>query len=241
MSNFFRAAAAWILVAVIGFIITDLLIMPSIAGHFKGTVTTPDVMGLLPEEAEKRLKECSLIFMMDSAGQFSPDIEAGLILNQRPSANTKVKKGRRVWVTISKGLKSIKLPEMKGSSVRQAEISLQQLNLKMGRILRVTNPKIPSGVVFKTNPPVGSVIEVNSQVALFVSSGKQIKSDAVRNMMGLPLHRAKAWIRSAKMEVGTIKYQVETSVLPNTVLDQNPKAGTPIVEGKAVDLVVTKK
>jgi serine/threonine-protein kinase len=241
MRSFFYAAVAWILAGTVVFVTTDLFIMPFIAGHFKGKVIVPSVVGLSPEEADLKLKDFTLICMVDSAGEYSPDIPVGLVLKQRPSPDIVVKRWRRVWLTISKGLRSVPVPVLKGNSVRQAEISLQQAGLKMGEIKYVAMQDIPMGVVFKSIPDADKVVEVNSSVDIHVSAGRKMVFDKVSSLVGMSLARAKAWISSAGMKLGNVAYKTDKDKLPDTVLEQEPAPGSPVDAGKPVNLVVSKK
>lgn len=124
--TFSRALFVWIFVSVIFLGLFDLVLMPYVAGSFKKTVEIPDLKKLIPEEVEIILKDIGLTMVIDTMADYSQEVETGKIIKSRPVAKSKVKKGRRVWITISKGLKQLELPDLKGYSLRQSEITLQQ-------------------------------------------------------------------------------------------------------------------
>ena len=236
---FFLALLLWFLVGAILYILINSLAMPYVAGKFKGTVKVPALVSLPPEQAKAILSKNDLIYMLDSTGDYSADVAAGKILTQYPETGTEVKKGRRIWVKISKGLKSVEMPTLRGLSLRQAEITLQQLGLKVGRVREVRNSMIPSGAVIGTSPGAKATVEKGREVNIELSQGTSSESSGMPALTGMSLAQAKDEIRKLDLTLGKITYKKEPKSLPNTVLSQSPSAGSDY-KGRSVDLVVTK-
>ncbi len=236
---FFMAVYLWMALGLGGYFVLDLLVMPLIAGKFTETVAVPELSGLLPDEAALKLKNNGLQYMLDSTGDYSAEIGAGRILSQYPQSTTVVKEGRRVWVKVSKGARSRELPEMKGLSLRQAEITLQQLGLKLGQVSHIGHGSIPSGAVIGSQPATGTPLEQGRSVDIFISSGRSSSAESMPNLVGLSLDQARASVREAGLEVGKISYRREGRKLPETVLAHSPKAGQ-AMETRTVDLVVSQ-
>lgn len=236
---FFLALLFWILAVAVLYLLTNMLIMPYVAGKFKGTVKVPALVSLPPEQGKAILARNGLIYMLDSTGDYSTDIAAGKILTQYPETGTEVKKGRRVWVRISKGLKSVELPALRGLSLRQAEITLQQLGLKVGRVREVRNAIFPAGAVIGTTPAANAVLEKGREVNIELSQGKDAAPSGMPSLIGQSLSQAKEQIKSLGLTLGKIAYKKQARSLPNTILSQTPPAGGDY-QGRSVDLVVTK-
>ncbi len=236
---FFVAALIWFTVALTIYFLINLLIMPYFAGKFVGKVSVPALVSTTPEKAKTMLKDKSLLFMLDSTGDYSNDIPAGKILSQFPLEGTEVKKGRRIWVRISKGLKSVELPALRGLSLRQAEITLQQLGLKMGRVREIRGSNIPVGAVIGTIPKANSVLGKGHVVEIELSQGADALSPTMPKVVGLTLAEAKDVLKNQGLSMGKITQEKEKKTLPGTVLSQIPAAGA-AKNGKPVDLVVSK-
>jgi serine/threonine-protein kinase len=236
---FFLALLLWILAGTALYFLTNMLAMPYVAGKFKGTVKVPSLLSLPPEQAKDILGRNGLIYMLDSTGDYSTDVPAGKILTQYPETGTVVKKGRRIWVKISKGLKSVELPSLRGLSLRQAEITLQQLGLKVGRVREVRNPVFPAGAVIGTSPAASATLEKGREVNIELSQGMDAVPAGMPSLVGLSLDQAKQKVRKLDLTLGKITYKKDTRSLPNTVLSQSPSAGRDY-KGRSVDLVVTK-
>jgi len=236
---FFLALILWFFTAAILYLLINSVFMPYVAGKFKGTVKVPHLVSLPPEQAKAILVKDGLIYMLDSTGDYSADVGAGKILTQYPETGTEVKKGRRIWVKISKGLKSVEMPVLRGLSLRQAEITLQQLGLKVGRVREVRNTMIPAGAVIGTSPAAKAVLEKGREVNIEMSQGKDAESPGMPSLVGMSLSQAKDQIRKLDLSLGKVTFKKEPKSLPNTVLSQSPAAGGDY-KGHSVDLVVTK-
>lgn len=236
---FFLAVLLWFLLGAVFYFVADMLVMPYVAGKFKGTVAVPALVAKSPEEAKGLLKQNDLFYMLDSTGDYSHDVAAGKVLSQYPVGGTEVKKGRRVWVKISKGFKSVEVPVLRGLSLRQAEISLQQAGLALGRIRRVRHGSVPSGAVIGTSPPAHTITEKDREVHIDLSDGGESASSGIPSLLGLSLTQAKAQVKKLNLSLGKITFKKEMKSLPNTVLGQTPSAGTGL-NGQVVDLVLSK-
>jgi serine/threonine-protein kinase len=236
---FFLALLLWMVAGAILYLLTNMLVMPYIAGKFKGTVKVPSLVSLPPEQAKDILHKNGLLYMLDSTGDYSNDVAAGRILTQYPETGTEVKKGRRIWVKISKGLKSVELPSLRGLSLRQAEITLQQLGLKVGRVREVRNAIFPAGAVITTSPGANATLEKGREVNIELSQGNDAGPSGMPSLSGMSLNQAKAEIKKLNLSLGKITYKKDARSLPNTVLSQSPSAGGDY-KGRSVDLVITK-
>lgn len=236
---FFVALLLWVFLVVTLYLLVNLLVMPYFAGKFIGKVAVPALVRLQPEKAKDILKSNGLLFMMDSSGDYSNDIGAGKIISQYPTEGTEVKKGRRIWVRISKGLKSVELPSLRGLSLRQAEITLQQLGLKMGRVKQIQNANFPSGAVIGTLPVANSHLEKGRSVEIELSLGKDAQPTGLPSLTGLTLSQAKEQVQKLGLKLGKVTIKKDPHSLPNTVLSQSPPAGS-ASEGKAIGIVVSK-
>lgn len=236
---FFLALILWGFAGACLYLVLNMLVMPYLAGKFKATVQVPALLRLPPEQAKSILEKNGLIYMLDSTGDYSTDVAAGRILTQYPESGTEVKQGRRVWVKISKGLKSVELPALRGLSLRQAEITLQQLGLKMGRVREVRNSAIPAGAVIGTSPAKGATLEKGREVNIDLSQGAEAAPAGMPSLLGLSLNRAKERIKGLGLKLGKVTYKKDRKELPGTVLTQSPAAGAPY-QGRAVDLAVSK-
>ncbi len=101
---------------------------------------------------------------------------AGTILSQEPPAGSIRKIGEdrdrcRVRVVVSMGQETVAVPEVIGENGKVAAAKLRNLGFSVELL---TDPKADirtAGIVTKTDPPAGSVLETGKTVRLWVSPG----------------------------------------------------------------------
>jgi beta-lactam-binding protein with PASTA domain len=104
------ALLLWAAVMLTLFLITDMFVMPWVAGRFRPVATVPVLRGLEPEAAADTLRAYGLRFAVDTAVDYSRTIPKGRILSQTPDSGAVVKQGRRVWARLSLGREPIIRP-----------------------------------------------------------------------------------------------------------------------------------
>ena len=78
---------------------------------------------------------------------FVPNGKGGTVLTQDPSAGSKVKKGRKVYLSIvALSMPKIEVPNLVDLSLRQAENMLQSNDLKLGNVIYKAS-KYPNAVL----------------------------------------------------------------------------------------------
>ncbi len=60
-------------------------------------------------------------------------------------------------------------------------------------------------------------------------------------MIGKSLTEATRIISDSTLTLGKVNYQISSTLLPNTVLDQYPAPGNKLNSGNTVDLFITKE
>ena len=234
------AIVFWIFAVFAIAILANWMIMPIIAGRTTKTMLVPNVVDLSAEEADSVLKNAGLNVKWAREGRYSGEIAANNVLIQMPMANRTVKEGRTVFLTLSKGRQEVSVPDLRGVSPRQAEISLQRLELLLGSKIEGAHSAIPRGVVIRTEPEAGKKVRIGSRVDIIISSGNSSGKTLLPNLREMSLHRATAVIDSLGFKLGgVITIQVEDK-LPNTVLELNPKPGEYLEAGTTIDLTVAE-
>ena len=95
-------------------------------------IVVPDITGLQEEEAISKLAQADLTGVADDY-IYIKGVPVGEITAQRPEANAKVKRGRKIYLTVSSGNQPmIAVPDVAdNSSLRQAESRLRAAGFKL--------------------------------------------------------------------------------------------------------------
>lgn len=96
-------------------------------------VVVPNLYGVGYDQAVASLEACGLLAEVEDTG-YVPKMAAGSILEQTPSAGTKVKPGRTIALIINSGhARTIAMPDLAdNSSRREAESRLKAMGFKTG-------------------------------------------------------------------------------------------------------------
>ena len=128
------------LLGIVGYILGLALIVTvvlSVITHHGQQMEVPDFTGMSVAEARQLAQEQSFrVDVYDSV--YVRRMEKGAIFSQNPQPGAKVKKGRRVSVTINAVVpKKLSMPNLIGYSMRQAKAELLSRGLRLGRLISV--------------------------------------------------------------------------------------------------------
>ena len=181
--SFFDKTAAWVgrhpvasgfiamfIVALV--LLWAVLIFLNIWTHHGEDSTVPEIKELSYAEAQKILRQADLdIEISDSI--YDTTIQPGTIIESWPKAGSQVKRGRKVYVTLTAfSPKHVTISQpIVGVSLRQAESYLNSLGINGIRIISVPSqfPDLVEGAHYNGRPlGVGSVIPIDAKVVLEV-------------------------------------------------------------------------
>lgn len=177
--------------------------------HNKYTAV-PDFSGITVAAAHRAAAHDDLrIEINDSL--FVAILDPGVILEQRPAAGTKVKPGRRIYVTVnSSEEKTADVPYVAGYSLRQAKNILETAGFGIEKLVYVndiaTNNVLEERVGTRTvtaEKPVEA--RIGSGVTLTVGRAPDAGPVAVPRVVGLPLREARSRIWEAGLNIKGIE------------------------------------
>ena len=136
----------------VGLILMDKIVMPHMVGH-GNVVIVPDVVENAVEDADRTLTASDLLLVKESE-VFDPVVPEGYVISQKPRAYSKVKKGRRIHVVVSRGSEQLTVPDVtRGVSLRQAQIELKSSGFELGYVTYQFSDEVHKGVVISQSPP----------------------------------------------------------------------------------------
>ncbi len=218
-------------------LLADRVIMPIIV-HWGETRAVPDLTDLSLEEAEEISKRKGLTLQVTSEVH-DPTKPPGTILSQIPHPNTRVREGRVVKITVSKGGEAVLVPRLQGISIRQAELLLIHEGLELGDVSWTPSGSFPEDVVITSTPSSETSVPVGMSVNLRVSLGIKPDTVVVPDLLGMNLEESKKILREIGLGLGKTKLRVNNDFLPGTVLRQSLKPGQKIVRGSKIVLEVS--
>ncbi len=199
-------------------------------------VTVPGVVGLTQKAAEAKLSPLELGLGV-TGSSFSETVGAGTIISADPSGGSEVRKGSTVGVVLSKGPERYAVPSVAGQTVADAITLLADNSLRVGAQKQVYDPKIAKGRVVTADPKPGTRLKKNTPVVLVVSKGPE--PIPVPSVAGRSVGRATSTLTGLGLKVTTSEAYSD-NVESGRVISSNPDAGTLLLPGASVALVISK-
>ncbi|MFT7698364.1 MAG: beta-lactam-binding protein with PASTA domain [Candidatus Krumholzibacteriia bacterium] len=217
----------------------NFLLMPSLI-HGNKVVTMPDLRGMSVSGAAIQLQTAGLDVEV-ARQRAHPSIPEGMILEQIPAPAARIRGGRTVRLITSSGPPAGAVPRLSGLSLRQAEITLQRENFRLGRVLRVRRAGVTETVVDYQNPEPGTELFKGAIVDLVVAEPAATELLRMPDLKGVPLYQARQTIADAGFVLAPVSYKRTSRTAPNTIISQNPSAGLRIRKGERLELVASSR
>ncbi|MDR3011878.1 MAG: PASTA domain-containing protein [Chitinispirillales bacterium] len=220
-----------------GFYVVDRHVMPRIVGVHRDMVAIPSVQGKSFEDAREAFFAIGLRSEVRGR-EFSEEVPEGSVIEQYPEAGEKVKKGRRISVTVSRGAEVATIPYVRRMTETQARNELRRSGFTVGSIRRTFAPQ-PPDMAIETSPPGGTTTSRAVSVDIILSRGPRPTHAEVPNVIGENLSEARRRIADAGLNVGRVTTQVNAALAPGTIASQSVAPGSKIPFEGSVDLVVS--
>ena len=131
--SFFKTSFRIILTAVIFFIV--LVVFLRLNTRHGDFILVPDLIGKAIDEFESELVELDLKYIISDSGNYNPEFKINSVLDQIPNANSKVKQGRKIYLTLNASdFKMVEIPRITGTTVRQARKTIESFGFIFGEI-----------------------------------------------------------------------------------------------------------
>ncbi len=199
----------------------------------------PDVVTMQIDEARKILEENGFgVVIADSV--YDENFDPGTVVEQNPAAFSKVKRGRHVYLTVSIGEKPITMPNLFFKSPREAELILKANGLELGALYYEYSDLALENVVIGQSYPQGQPVKKGTRIDLTISLGPFPQKKLMPDLVGKSLSLAKRQLQLLGIKDIQIEYETREDILPETILGQSVKAGTPVEKVQSVKLKVSR-
>ena len=234
-----KAFVIWVIFLFVVAIVVDKLAMPIFAGAFSSTGEVPNLEGMTEQAAESALTDAGFKYEWVEEGRYSSVVPSGNVLVQMPAAGRVAKLGRTVKLTKSLGLRVVKIPDLRGKSQKQAEISLTRAGLVCGEIVKGAHQSIPRGVVIRTVPLSGKNARVGDTVKVVISAGAKQGKTLLPDFAGETLDNVRAGIAKLGFKVGEVRHvKASGDSKSGSVVETVPKDGDYLPHDTEVDIVI---
>ena len=203
-------------------------------------IQVPTVLNLSEDEAVEILEDKNLKANISRYAQ-SNNYEPGKVMEQDPGPKTKVKKNSTINLVISEG-REVKVPDLSGMTLDQAEEKLKELDLELGKTSTDFSESVKKDTIIDQEPRKNEKVQAGSEVDVTVSLGKEepeIKNVKVPSFVGNYEEDAINIAVENKLTVGNITYKYSDKYEKDVVMSQSIPANTQVAENSTIDFVVS--
>lgn len=207
------------------------------------TITVPDLTKISLDEMRNVLSDRDLRYEVSDC-TFVVGAQPLTVLAQYPRANTKVKEGRKIYVTVTKRVAPmVPMPKLLSMIDRSAELMLRSVGLEVGErtyVADVAKNSVLRQLYNGKEITPGVPVPKGAKIDLEIGDGLGHTMFAIPDVVGLPLDEAKLAIQGANLKVGTIVSVDDPEKEVGTVVRQRPetRSGERIRVGETMDLWV---
>ncbi len=197
----------------------------------------PDVANSTVEEAIAELEKAGFI-VGETIERNSEEVEKDLVIGTTPKAGLSREKGTEVQLMVSLGAEQIDMPDYVGRQFSQVQSLAEKAEFKGVDFVEVNSDR-PAGEVISQEPAAGEeVVAKDTIVELQVSKGKKMVN--VANLKGYTEAELNDYAQNTGLRIKKGNPVNSDTVLAGSVVSQNPTAGSTVVEGTTIEVVLSK-
>ncbi|MEO8200712.1 MAG: PASTA domain-containing protein [Gemmatimonadota bacterium] len=232
--RFIRGAVIVLIAMIAGYLVSAFWLFP--APLFSRDQRVPRLLDEGLTLAQEDLVKAG--FRVKLAGEEpDPRVPKDKVVWQDPPPGTILVQGSTVTLTPSGGPAQILVPDVVTFDAAEARKVMLAAGLSIGSEDSVQSSVDP-GVVVQTRPAAGAARDAGSAVTLVLSSGSP--PTGVPSVIGMSLEDARRVVERLGLTIGNLKVDTRPGP-PGVVVEQAPAAGSRLMRGSRVDLVVSGK
>jgi serine/threonine-protein kinase len=162
-------------------------------------------------------------------------VAANQVFRQDPTPGTKIDKGSTVKLWVSAGKGQVKVPDVTGETLDDAQSRLSDAGFEY-RVIQETSDSVDAGKVTRTDPAGNSMADKGAIVKLYISSGKE--QVVIPDVTGQDQVEASNTLGSKGLTVERV-LQASDTVDSGKVIGTNPAAGQSVPKGAKIQLIVS--
>nr|BFD85312.1 Stk1 family PASTA domain-containing Ser/Thr kinase [Streptomyces sp. Xyl84] len=196
----------------------------------------PPLLAKTEAQARERLRDTGLD-VKDVKHAYSDTVRRGTVISTDPAAGARIRSHDSVTLTVSDGPETVKVPNLKGRPLDEAQDLLGKAGLEPGMVSRAFSEDVAAGSVISTDPGTGTARHAGSAIALVVSRGRPVD---VPDVTGEDLDQAKSDLEDAGLKVTIASEQVNSEFDKGEVARQTPGPDGKVAEGDTVTLTLSR-
>lgn len=195
-------------------------------------VAVPDFEGTAQPRAVAEAENAGLVPVVEDG--FSLDAPRGTVIGQDPAAGTKVREGRKVTITVSRGAQRVEMPDAVGKRLDDIVPPLEDAGVPI-EVVEVASETVADGIIVTQEPAAGVQVTGEDPVRFEVSTGADERP--VPEIVGLTVDAAGFELGVAGLTLGELAPVADANVPLGAVVSADPPPGTVVEKDTPVSIV----
>ncbi len=166
------------------------------------------------------------------------ETQEGYVFEQSVKEGETIPADQEITIKVSAGAEEVDVPEVNGYEDAQAVTILTEAGFEVSHAFEYSED-VEKDKVIKTEPAGNTKAPKGSKIVVTVSNGSEKKEVEVPNLSGLTEAQARDSLTSKKLSAGNVSHEHSDTVAAGMVISQNPARSTSVMEGTAVDFVIS--
>lgn len=211
---------------------------PIVSNFMNKEVEVPSVINEEFTVGAQKLQNLGFVVDIEDS-VYDDEFEKNYIISQSKEPGSVLKEGYTIKLTVSKGAKMIRIPNVTQKKIAEAQLIIENSGLVLGEIEYVEND-LPNGYVIDQTPVAGSEIKSASSIDIIVSKGKKVSTVIAPSILGKTASQAKEILDSLDLNLGSLTYNFSDTYVKDEIMVQGIKAGSEVNAKTDVNVVISK-
>ena len=184
---------------VLALVVLAIIFIPKFLNGSTAEIACPDFVG---KKYDVILDNDEYVtnFKFEDEWAHSDDYEYGIVFEQSEKSGEMLKKGAKITLYISMGENTKVVNNVKDKTQSAAKTELEAAGFRT-EIVEMADEDVEKGCVIKTDPAIGTYVEPNTKITIYVSTGKPEKKVAVPDVTLMTEEDAKKKLEEEKFVV----------------------------------------
>lgn len=201
-------------------------------------IEVPAIQGKDLVKANSILSKAGLRLTVDE-GHYSNKFPDRVVISQEPAPGKTVRRDREVLAVVSLGPEKVTIPDLKGKSVREVGMMLNNSHLKLGKVSKIKADRNRPDEIVGQHPAAGALVRTGSTVNVDVNEGFGVATVAVPDWTGKSISNAKPLLDKVGLTLGRVSWTFSDDIPRGRIIQQSPPSGSSVVSGSEVSFVVS--
>ncbi len=215
------------------------LINVVVSNLYQEYVNVPSYVGMAYDDVEANY-EVAKNFRFNVQYEFDNSVEAGIVLEQSPSYGESVVSGSEITLVISKGGRSLAVPDLIGKTEEQAIAALKNSGLTYFRQTEVGNASVDEGIVLRCEPSVGTEVTEGTVVTIYVNVRAAVTEAIMPSLVGATKETAVTALYKKGLTNVSIHEVYSDTVPAGQVISQSEPADHVVPLSQNITVTVSK-